>query len=230
MGKLLLCSHKLALVPYYLETMALNIYSLEELCCYLKQNIELVESSFMDDGLILWIEKEAGLTGLAEQLREKREARCGLSEFVTHLASGCSYLSGEEVRTMQNELAGLEKKSRTERRKIRADHLLKKKRYGASILEYRKLLDEPEVTGMFAGDIWHNLGTAYAGLFYFEEAAACYKKAFAKNKNTLSRKQYETALLMAKEGAFQKEREDGMAKFPEGVLEQWKEDYLRECR
>ena len=42
MGKLLLCSHSLASVPYYIENMALNIYSLEEMCCYLKQNIDLI--------------------------------------------------------------------------------------------------------------------------------------------------------------------------------------------
>ena len=48
MGKLLLCSHSLASVPYYIENMALNIYSLEEMCCYLKQNIDLIEPSFMD--------------------------------------------------------------------------------------------------------------------------------------------------------------------------------------
>ena len=55
MGTLLLCSHGLASAPYYLESMALNIYSIEELCYYLKQNIDLVEPSFMDEELIDWI-------------------------------------------------------------------------------------------------------------------------------------------------------------------------------
>ena len=52
MGKMLLCAHRIASVPYYIEQMALNVYSLEELCHYLKQNIDLVEPSFMEEELI----------------------------------------------------------------------------------------------------------------------------------------------------------------------------------
>ena len=73
MGKLLLCSHELASVPYYIENIALNVYSLEEMCCYLKHNIDLVEPSFMDDELIAWIRTELKMPSLADRL----EAACG---------------------------------------------------------------------------------------------------------------------------------------------------------
>ena len=43
MGELLLCSRELASIPYYIDTVSLNVYSLEEICYYLKHNIEVVE-------------------------------------------------------------------------------------------------------------------------------------------------------------------------------------------
>ena len=58
MGELLLCSSELASVPYYVESGSLNVYSLEELCCYMQLNIDLIEPSFMDEELICWLKKE----------------------------------------------------------------------------------------------------------------------------------------------------------------------------
>ena len=58
MGELLLCGRELASVPYYIESISLNVYSLEEICYYLKEYIDLVEVSFMDKELIRWIGQE----------------------------------------------------------------------------------------------------------------------------------------------------------------------------
>ncbi len=230
MGELLLCSHGLASVPYYIEDIALNVYSLEEMCCYLKQNIELVEPSFMDDELIYWIQTELKLLPLANRLQKLKSNGGSLSEFVKTLAEGCSYCTREEIDKMQEEVADFENKSETECRKIRADRLLQKKRYCAGIIEYKRLLDIPGVSGMLAGNIYHNLGTAYARLFFFQEAADCYKKAFERNKNPLSQKQQQMAeklaggmVLPVKAAA-----EDDV--LPDDKIKQWKESYVRDCK
>ena len=34
MGELILCSQQLAAMPYYIENVSLNVYSLDELCYY----------------------------------------------------------------------------------------------------------------------------------------------------------------------------------------------------
>ena len=34
MGELILCSHPIAAMPYYIDNISLNVYSLEELCYY----------------------------------------------------------------------------------------------------------------------------------------------------------------------------------------------------
>ena len=57
-------------------------------------------------------------------------------------------------------------------------------------MEYRKLLQskENEMPQMI-GAVWHNLGTAYARLFLFEQAADCYARAYEKNGNRESLKE-----------------------------------------
>ena len=133
MGELLLCSHGLASVPYYVESIALNVYSLEELCYFLKENIDLIEPSFMDRELAGWVETELHMPDLAKSLYEKIQGGARLSEFIEVLVSGCSYCSREELEKMQQALTDFENKSETECRKIRADRLLLKKRYDAAI-------------------------------------------------------------------------------------------------
>lgn len=230
MGILYLCSHGLAFVPYYIETIALNIYSLEELCYYLKQNIDLVEPSFINDDLLVWIKEELKLSVLAEKLYELKKEDASLSEFIGTIAEGCNYCTKEEIEKMKEAVADFENKNETECRKIRADRLLQKKRYGASILEYRKLLRIPEISASFAGDIYHNLGTAYARLFLFQEAAVCYEKAFAKNGNPLSASQQQEALKLLSGEMFPEKKEDGEVLLPEEKLKQWKDAYLKNCK
>jgi len=230
MGKLLLCSHELASVPYYIENIALNVYSLEEMCCYLKHNIDLVEPSFMDDELIAWIRTELKMPSLAGRLETSKAGRGGLKEFVKLLAEGCSYCGREEIEGMQLAVADFENKSETECKKIRADRLLQKKRYGACIKEYNKILGFPEVRGMLAGNIYHNLGTAYAGLFFFREAADCFGKAYERNRNPLSFKQQQMAQKLA-EGMImpvKAAKQDEMR--PDEQLERFREEYLINCK
>ena len=72
-----------------------------------------------------------------------------------------------------------------ERDKIRADQLMEKEKYLAAIYRYKHLLDEAdmkETSEVLRGNLWHNLGTAYARLFLFEEAGRCFEKAYALNK------------------------------------------------
>lgn len=79
----------------------------------------------------------------------------------------------------------MEQKSDFERDKIRADQLMEKEKYLAAIYRYKHLLDEAdmkETSEVLRGNLWHNLGTAYARLFLFEEAGRCFEKAYALNK------------------------------------------------
>lgn len=231
MGELLLCSQELAFVPYYIETISLNVYSLEELCYYLKHNIDLVEPSFMDKELVSWIKTELKLTTLAERLSRLIQEGSSLSEFVGQLANGCNYCTKEEIAKMQEKLADFENKTELECRKIRADRLLEKKRYQTCIIEYLRLLEYAEIKGMLEGNIYHNLGTAYAGLFMFQEAARYYEKAYVMNQNPQSLQQHQAAIQLA-EGRFSIDGKIEQRNIlqQKQILEQWKASYLKSCK
>ena len=57
-------------------------------------------------------------------------------------------------------------------------------RYAAAVSAYRALLADQEAENpILVGNVWHNMGKAYTGLFRFREAADCYRKAYGLNEN-----------------------------------------------
>ena len=64
MGELILCRGTLAAVPYFLESIAVNIYSLEELAWCMDQHAELT-------GIDIYKESFAGW-----QMRDRRSLIC----------------------------------------------------------------------------------------------------------------------------------------------------------
>ena len=61
MSGYILCQTKKAEVPYFIENISTNIYSLEELCYYLYHNLYLVDKTIINEGLCAWIQEELEL-------------------------------------------------------------------------------------------------------------------------------------------------------------------------
>lgn len=189
MGELLLCNESIAAMPYYIEGISLNLYSIEEMCYYISNNTFLIERDFMCEELCTWIANEAKLPTLAEKLRDILRAEGLLSDFVLQILQASGYCSMQEMQEIIFTIRQMEEKSDFECNKIRADKLLENEKYLSSIYEYKRLLDQDGIeneNAILVGNIWHNLGTAYARLFLFEEAIKCYKKAYKLNEKTES--------------------------------------------
>lgn len=173
-------------MPYYIDGVSVNVYSLEELCYYFMNNIYLIERDFMSEELCTWIEKEVGRIRLSDRLREIMRTNGKLSDFVREIILETGYCTKEETENILSVIAEMEEKSDFECSKIRADRLMECQKYLSSIYEYRHLLESEEAreeNPVTIGNIWHNLGTAYARLFLFDEAANCYEKAYEKNNS-----------------------------------------------
>ena len=184
MGDLILCNQVLAAFPYYIDNASLNVYSMEELCYYIENNLYLLEEDFMNEELCSWIDKEMGLPEEAEHLRGIRQNGGTLSEFIGYLLGQSGYCRPQRVRQITGALKELETKSEYECGKLKADRFVERKRYVSAIAEYHRLLENPaEQSLTLVGNVWHNLGKAYAGLFLFREAAACFKQAYEYNRN-----------------------------------------------
>lgn len=186
MGELLYCHEPIAALPYYVEGIGMNLYSMEELCYYIMENTFLLDNSFMSEELCTWVEKQMGLYKLAEQLRDIMRGKGLLSDFVLAILEQNGYCTMKEMQQIVLTIRQMEEKSDFECNKIRADQLMEKEKYLAGIYEYKRLLDSPdekEASALLRGNIWHNLGTAYARLFLFEEAARCYEEAYRLNES-----------------------------------------------
>jgi len=187
---------------------------------------------------------------LAERLRDIMHMDGRLSEFVLALLVECGYCPRETIKEIVRVVRDMEEKSDFECNKVRADRLLEKEKYLSSIYEYKRLLDSNEAgeqSKELIGNIWHNLGTAYARLFLFQEAMHCYDKAYELNGNPES----QAAIQMAgrclnqeidvENVAFTeklesiatlntREQRSQYHKAVSDVIFNWKEEYRRICR
>ena len=80
MSGYILCQVKKAEKPFYIENISTNIYSIEELCYYLYNNLYLVDSSLISSKLCTWLEEELELPKLAAKLKPYIGREAGLEE------------------------------------------------------------------------------------------------------------------------------------------------------
>jgi len=208
MGELLICKEAIAALPYYIEGISWNVYSLEELCYYIENNTFLLEKDFMTEELCTWIGKEMKNEKLAERLRDIMRMDGRLSEFILAILTDCGYCPRESMKEIVRILREMEEKTDFECNKIRADRLMEKEKYLSSIYEYKNLLESNEAgeqSKELLGAIWHNLGTAYARLFLFGEAKQCYAKAYRLNGHMESLKEYMMVMYCTQDEAGIKE-------------------------
>lgn len=186
MGALLLCNRPIAAMPYYIEELSLNIYSLEELCYVIEHHPFLIDEGFLDDELILWIEREVGEGALAESLRQSLRKEQSITKLVEAILNATGYLSYDAGTRIISQIREMQHKSVFERRKMRADRYVENKKYINALLEYRRILqmeEECKKNPVVCGNIWHNQGTVFARLFLFREARECFEKAYQYHMN-----------------------------------------------
>ena len=80
MSGYILCQLKRADMPYYIENISTNIYSMEELCYYFYHNIYLLDETILNEHLCDWLRKELGLEKLYKRLYKILEDGAGTSE------------------------------------------------------------------------------------------------------------------------------------------------------
>lgn len=184
MSGYVLCQTKTARVPYYIENISTNIYSVEELCFYLFHNVYLIDESLMNDGLFDWLQRELDLSGLAAKLRALKGKYAQPHEYVFPIFKEINYLSYEELKTLSAQLGRLSKEPPMTRKKLKGDSLVENGMYVGALHTYQELLEElhkgaEEPRKGFMGSVYHNMGCAYSYLFQKEEALKCFEKAYS---------------------------------------------------
>ena len=181
MSNLILCREKVATHGYEIARIHMRIYSLEELCYYLCNNLYLVDYTIMNEQLCAWIEEELGLKKLAGMLRDYIRTRGTVENFVTTILKFSNIYTDTEMIGIQNVLEKLKSQKTIERQKYKGDNLLESGETEGAILVYQGILAEDSDEGVdskFYAQIYACLGAAYGRLFLYQESAKMYDRAY----------------------------------------------------
>lgn len=181
MSGYILCQTKKAEIPYYIENISTNVYSLEELCYYFYHNLYLIDETILNENLCRWIQEELELPKLAARLRMLEERDFSIEEFLYPVFKEINYLTYEEMKSLNIQIQKLAEEPPLLREKRKGDELVANGMYVHAIRVYQKLLDTKgleEIREGLTENICHNLGCAYSYLFQMEKAAEYFRKAY----------------------------------------------------
>ena len=189
--------------PYYFNLSDTKVYSLEELCYYMYENIYTITQETFSDELFYWIEKAMKSPEIAKSLEQMKKTDVPLKMLVMQLMTMVDYYNSEELSRLAGMLDEIEHQNPIGAAKIQADNLVGFCRYMEAIKGYMSVIGQMEnpgsytVTEKFKGNTWHNLGCAYMRVMNFASAAVSFKKAYDLNEDERSLKCCLWALVMA---------------------------------
>lgn len=203
MSGYILCRVPRAGEPYFLESISTNIYSIEELCYFFRNNLPLIDESVLNETLYRWLRDELGLGGLYQRLHAASGRKTPDMWGAVHaIFKEINYLSHEEQKEFDKQAALLDGNPPHLRLKLKGDSLVENGIYVNALKVYQKLLslyqDDETVGDVFLGSVFHNEGCAYSYLFQMEEALECFERAYELLHTGKALRSYLYAFYMAK--------------------------------
>lgn len=177
----ILCKTKTAKKPFFIENISTNIYSIEELCYYLYNNLYLIDETLLNEKLCIWLRDELGLQGLSKKLTALIEQEATVGEMILPVFKEIYYLSHEQMRIFLAKLSQYEAQPERVRLKMKGDYLFGNEKFRNALNVYKKSLQVPsmdETGSQFEGSVYYNMGCAHARLFEMSEARECLKMAY----------------------------------------------------
>jgi len=178
---LILCRDAQVRHPFYIKDLGINLYSAEELCYYIYNHVFLIEEPFFGEELLTFIGTECRLADLERKLRQWKSQEADLGSLLLVVLQDIPYYNEMELKVFKNQMHQLRNARPEERVKQKADYMFRQKKYEAALHLYESVLPakgETTEDASFTGRVYYNRGAAYAQLFSFAEAAACFEKTY----------------------------------------------------
>lgn len=229
MDGFILCHEQKASEAYYLESIGKHIYTIEELCFYLWKYVHLLEKDSFDGKLIAWIREQLGMEPLSEELHLLIRRSASLEERIKVVFDSVCYMDEAGWEQYVKEVQAVSSMTVFERRKKRADDLVRNRRYYSAMQEYEQLLGEPEgKEEQTAAVIYHNMGVASSRMFRFKQGSEYFLKSFLLVPETGKIREYKACLRLCEEAVV----EDPMiAEFPgSGAVDMQLYEQMEEIR
>lgn len=252
MGSLVLCHNKHAEHPYEISRIHCKIFTIEELCYYLCNNLYLIDYTIMNEQLCTWLDEELEMKELAGMLRDVLRLNGSVEKFVLTILKYSRIYREPEMIRIQNVLERLKNQKDIERQKYKGDNLLESGEIEEAIIVYQAIMNQEKdetVDPKFYGRIYAGLGAAYGRLFLYEESAKMYDRAYQICEDKVLLKPYlyasykymsleEYHILLTKHEEYveinaqmRQEMDDVKKEVPaeldEEIMDKWKRQYRR---
>ena len=102
MGSLILCHKKRARQPYVISRVHMKIYTIEELCYYICNNLYLIDYTIINQQLCDWIGRELDMEELSEHLREELRKNCSMEQFILTILRESTIYAQSDINRIQN--------------------------------------------------------------------------------------------------------------------------------
>ncbi len=209
MGNLILCVGKKASKPFVFKDTGTEVYTLEEMCYYIYNNMEMVTDELFDKTMLEWFCEQEQMQEISQKLERLIYNKNSLKDKVVTLLCGCDYYKEEEIRSLIKTMDVLENMTVLEKYQRKGSYFLKQGRYKEAEKLFMEML-KPEMAKQFTteeyGNLLHNLAVIHTHTTSYTEAAGEFKEAYGRNQNKDSLKQYLIALkLSEQEKLYQKE-------------------------
>ena len=197
MSECILMKRKAASIPFYIESVSLNLYSAEELCYFIANYIPLAEEIITDKNLVKWLDEECSMPGTADIIRSLLTGRDDTrEEALKVILKNTYYYSASDLEQIFVRIDEFRDKREADKRMARAAVLMKNKKYKSAMFDYESILAEPEISkesDEFRGRLYYNLGCACAKIFQLGKARRYFENAM----NLLSEEKVRRADLAA---------------------------------
>ena len=93
MARVILCETDVATTSYIFPNTKIEVFSYEELCYYIYNNVALVSEEYIGKKLLQWIEEELGMPELSMKLRAVKEKESAdLTDLLTTILTHKEFL------------------------------------------------------------------------------------------------------------------------------------------
>ena len=204
MGLMRLSRTGIAKKPFYAGAAGISLWSVEELCFFLANNLPLIDADIAGTRMTRWLTEEFHMTPVSLRMeKELREGR-GLSGFLSPLFVETGYYTQAEMKVLAARLSALESAPQPERYRMKADALTRNRKYGEAEQYYHLAEETADPSDRkFLALVTHNCGVAAARMLEYGEALKEFRKALEYDDSVENRETCLTALrLMLPEKKF----------------------------
>ena len=138
MGSLILCHDRHAAHPYEITRIHCRIFTIEELCYYLCNNLYLIDYTIMNAQLCEWLDEELGMDKLASDLRDVLRLHGSVEKFVLTILKASKIYREPEMIRIQNVLEHLKTRKTLNGRNIKETIFWKAERWKKRYLFIRQ--------------------------------------------------------------------------------------------